>query len=73
MGNESECEQTNRLNREAVLGRFICSVLQWFTGIVCPALLFIPHEPTKKTLIPYTNVFTMLPSKTLSKIHREKL
>ena len=34
--------QTNRVNREAVLGRFVCS-----------ALRFIPHEPRKKTLIPY--------------------
>ena len=29
--------QTNRVNREAVLGRFVCS-----------ALRFIPHEPRKK-------------------------
>ena len=34
--------QTNRMNREAVLGWFVCS-----------ALRFIPHEPQKKTLIPY--------------------
>ena len=34
--------QTNRVNREAVLGRFVCS-----------ALRFIPHEHRKKTLIPY--------------------
>ena len=35
--------QTNRVNREAVLDRFVCS-----------ALRFIPHEPRKKkTLIPY--------------------
>ena len=34
--------QTNRVSREAVLGRFVCS-----------ALRFIPHEPRKKTLIPY--------------------
>ena len=34
--------QTNRVNREAVLGRFVCS-----------ALRFIPHEPRKKKLIPY--------------------
>ena len=34
--------QTNRVNREAVL--------EWF---VCSALRFIPHEPRKKTLIPY--------------------
>ena len=34
--------QTNRVNREAVL--------RWF---VCSALRFIPHEPRKKTLIPY--------------------
>ena len=35
-------EQTNRVNREAVLVRFVCS-----------ALRFISHEPRKKTLIPY--------------------
>ena len=34
--------QTNRVNRQAVLGRFVCSALQ-----------FIPHEPRKRTLIPY--------------------
>ena len=34
--------QTNRVNRVAVLVRFVCS-----------ALRFIPHEPRKKTLIPY--------------------
>ena len=51
--------QTNRVNCEAVLGRFVCTVL-WF----------IPHEPRKKTLIPY---IYMLPSKTLSKIRWEKL
>ena len=34
--------QTNRVNHEAVLERFVCS-----------ALRFIPHEPRKKTLIPY--------------------
>ena len=34
--------QTNRVNREAVLERFVCS-----------ALRFIPNEPRKKTLIPY--------------------
>ena len=34
--------QTNRVNREAVLVRFVCS-----------AQRFIPHEPRKKTLIPY--------------------
>ena len=34
--------QTNRVNREAILGGFVCS-----------ALRFIPHEPRKKTLIPY--------------------
>ena len=31
--------QTNRVNREAVLGRFVCS-----------ALRFIPHEPRKKDI-----------------------
>ena len=35
-------EQTNRVNREAVFVRFVCS-----------ALRFISHEPRKKTLIPY--------------------
>ena len=36
-------EQTNRVNREVVLVRFVCS-----------ALRFISHEPRKKkTLIPY--------------------
>ena len=35
-------EQTNRVNREAVLVRFVYS-----------ALRFISHEPRKKTLIPY--------------------
>ena len=34
--------QTNRVNREAILRQFVCS-----------ALGFIPHEPRKKTLIPY--------------------
>ena len=34
--------QTNRVNNQAVLGRFVCSALE-----------FIPHEPSKKTLIPY--------------------
>ena len=37
-------EQTNRVNREAVLVRFVCS-----------ALRFISHVPRKKTLIPYIN------------------
>ena len=45
--------QTNRVNREAVFGRFVCS-----------ALRFIPHEPRKKTLIPYIyNVSNKDPSK----------
>ena len=35
-------EQTNRVNSEAVLVRFVCS-----------ALRFISREPRKKTLIPY--------------------
>ena len=34
--------QTNRVNRGAVLERFVCS-----------ALRFIPREPRKKTLVPY--------------------
>ena len=34
--------QTNRVNRETVLGRFVWS-----------ALRFIPNEPREKTLIPY--------------------
>ena len=36
--------QTNRVNRKAILGQFLC-----------PTLRFIPHKPpkTKKTLIPY--------------------
>ena len=37
MGNESSVEQTNRVVREAVLERFVCS-----------ALRFISHEPRKK-------------------------
>ena len=52
--------QTNRVNREAVLGWFVCS-----------ALRFIPHEPRKKRHS--FLIFTMLPTKTLSKILREKL
>ena len=52
--------QTNRVNREAVLGRFVCSALQ-----------FIPHEPRKKRHS--FLIFTMLPTKTLSKIVRERL
>ena len=44
--------QTNRVTQEAVLGRFVCS-----------ALRFIPHEPRKKTIIPYIyNVFNKDPS-----------
>ena len=44
--------QANRVNRKAVLGRYVCSALQ-----------FIPHEPRKKTLIPYIyNVSNMDPS-----------
>ena len=50
-------EQTHRLNREAVLRRFVCS-----------ALRVIPKEPKKKKLIPYiynisnqdSNTFTIL-------------
>ena len=41
--------QTNRVNREAVLGRFVCSALQ------C-----IPHEPRKRHSF---LIFTMFPSK----------
>ena len=51
--------QTNRVNREAVLVWFVCS-----------ALRFIPMNPEKKTLIPYISMF---PTRTLSKILREKL
>ena len=52
--------QTNRVNREAVLGRFVCS-----------ALRFIPHEPRKKdTHSLYLQCFQ---PRTLSKILREKL
>ena len=42
LGLNRSAGQTNRVNREAVLGRFVCS-----------ALRFIPHEHRKKTLIPY--------------------
>ena len=42
LGMNRSAGQTNRVNREAVLGRFVCS-----------ALRFIPHEHRKKTLIPY--------------------
>ena len=45
---------------EAVLGWFVCSALQ-----------FIPHEPRKKRHS--FLIFTMFPTKTLSKILREKL
>ena len=52
-------EQTNRVNREAVLVRFVCSALRFisheprkknsqFTRFVCSALRFISHEPRKK-------------------------
>ena len=47
--------QTNRVNREAVLGRFVCS-----------ALRFIPHEPRKKdthslnTSVKYTAMLFVL-------------
>ena len=41
-GMNCSTRQTNQVNREAVLGRFVCSALQ-----------FIPHEPRKKTPIPY--------------------
>ena len=50
--------QTNRVNREAVLGRFVCS-----------ALRFIPHEPRKKdTHSLYLQCFK---PRTLSKLLRE--
>ena len=52
--------QTNRVNREAVLARFVCS-----------ALRFIPHEPREKRHS--FLIFTVLPTKTLSEILREKL
>ena len=52
--------QTNRVNREAVLVWFVCS-----------ALRFIPHEPRKKKHS--FLIFTMFPTRTLSKILREKL
>ena len=42
LGMNQSVGQTNCVNREAVLGRFVCSELQ-----------FIPYEPRKKTLIPY--------------------
>ena len=42
LGMNQSTEQTNCANHVAVLGRFVCS-----------ALRFIPHEPRKKTLIPY--------------------
>ena len=52
--------QTNRVNREAVLGRFVCS-----------ALRFIPHEHRKRdTHSLYLQCFQ---PRTLSKIFREKL
>ena len=41
-GMNRSAKQTNRMNREAVLGRCVCS-----------ALRFIPREPRKKTLIPH--------------------
>ena len=41
-GKNRSAGQTNCVNREAVLGQFVCSVLR-----------FIPNEPRKKTLIPY--------------------
>ena len=45
--------QTNGVNREDVLGRFVCS-----------ALRLISHEPRKKTLIPYIyNAFNKGPFK----------
>ena len=47
--------QTNRVNREAVLG--------W---LVCSALRVIPHEPRKK---PHSfHIFTMFPTRILPKI-----
>ena len=52
--------QTNRVNREAVLGQFVCS-----------ALRFIPQKPrTKRHSF---LIFTMLPTKSLFKIVRQKL
>ena len=51
MGNESGAGQTNRVKREAVLGRFVCS-----------ALRFIPHEPRKKdTHSLYLQCFQQVP------------
>ena len=42
--------QTNRVDHEAVPRR-----------VVCTALRFIPHEPRKKTLIPYIyNAFIII-------------
>ena len=49
--------QTNRVNREAVLVRFVCS-----------ALRFIPHEPRK--IRHSFLIFTMFPTRTLPKILR---
>ena len=51
--------QTNRVNREAVLVWFVCS-----------ALRFIPMNPEKRHSF---LIFTMFPTRTLSKILREKL
>ena len=51
LGMNRSAGQTNRVNREAVLGRFVCS-----------ALRCILHEPRKKTLIPYIyNVSIKIP------------
>ena len=52
--------QTNRVNREAVLVRFVCS-----------ALRFIPHEHREKRHS--FLIFTMPPTKNLSKILRGKI
>ena len=51
-------EQTNRVNREAFLVRFVCSTLRFisheprkksqFTRFVCSALRIISHKPRKK-------------------------
>ena len=55
LGMKRSAGQTNGMNREAVLDQFVYSALQ-----------FIPHEPRKKTLIPY---ICNASKKTLSIIH----
>ena len=72
-------EQTNRVNREAVLVRFVCSALRFIShepikkiavhAICLSALRFIPMNREKRHSF---LIFTMPPTKTPSKILRAK-